>query len=357
MQKKNTNQSKKPKAEKILLGIDAHLTKYVVARQFDGATPQPAQRFEQEALLKWAQKQLRLGHEVWSCYEAGPLGYTLHRKLVALGVKNLVIRAKVLDDYGNRVKTDRRDARNLVGDLERYARGNTKALSVVRVPTEEEEQRRSVSRQRESFKRQVQRLAAQGRGISLYYGARMKGEWWSVRRWERLQRELPEHLIERLTMLRPLIQLAQQQREVLTSEVEAAAPTFLPKGLGALTYESIRREIGDWAYFGNRRAIASYTGLCPSEYSSGPKRSQRSITKHGNKRLRPILVEAAWRMLRFQPNYIRLEKWKREMCARKLSPGRKKKMAVAIARCLIVDLWRLNTGRTTMEELGLIPAN
>ena len=119
MQNKNTKEVTQAKAEKILLGIDAHLAKYVVARQFDGATPQPAQRFSEEAALKFAAKQLRLGNEVWSCYEAGPLGYTLHRKLVALGVKNLVIRAKVLDDYGNRVKTDRRDARNLVGDLER----------------------------------------------------------------------------------------------------------------------------------------------------------------------------------------------------------------------------------------------
>ena len=61
-------------------------------------------------------------------------------------------------------------------------------------------------------------------------------------------------------------------------------------------------------------------------------------------------------MWRFQPGYIRLDKWKREMLTRKLSPARKKKMAVAIARNLIVDLWRIYTGRTTMEELGLIPA-
>jgi len=66
LHRRETKQSTKPKAEKILLGIDAHLTKYVVARQFDGATPQPAQRFEEEALLKWVQKQLRLGHNEWT---------------------------------------------------------------------------------------------------------------------------------------------------------------------------------------------------------------------------------------------------------------------------------------------------
>jgi transposase len=61
----------------------------------------------------------------------------------------------------------------------------------------------------------------------------------------------------------------------------------------------IDREIGDWKRFDNRRQVASYTGLCPGEYSSGNTRLQSCVAKHGNPRLRATLVELAWRLVRF----------------------------------------------------------
>jgi transposase len=70
-----------------------------------------------------------------------------------------------------------------------------------------------------------------------------------------------------------------------------------------MTSVIIDREIGNWHRFNNRRQIASYTGLCPGEYSSGHTRLQSCVTKHGNPRLRAALVELAWRMVRFQPRY------------------------------------------------------
>jgi len=85
--------------------------------------------------------------------------------------------------------------------------------------------------------------------------------------------------------------------------LEKAAPATLPAGVGALTSVVISREICNWQRFKNRRQVSSYTGLCPGEYSSGTKRVTGSVTKHGNGRLRATLVELAWRMVRFQPQY------------------------------------------------------
>jgi transposase len=100
--------------------------------------------------------------------------------------------------------------------------------------------------------------------------------------------------------------------------------------------------------------VASYTGLCPSEHSSGQSRTQGSITRHGNPRIRHLLVEAAWRLLRNQPTYRSVAKWREAFLA--ASPSRRKKIIVAIARQLAVDLWRLATGRASAEQLGLATA-
>ena len=78
--------------------------------------------------------------------------------------------------------------------------------------------------------------------------------------------------------------------------------------MGALSSVVISREICDWQRFKNRRQVSSYTGLCPGEYSSGTKRITGSITKHGNGRLRAALVELAWPMVRYQPQYHAVQK-------------------------------------------------
>ena len=94
----------------IKLGLDVHADSIRVVRMIDGATPQPAQKMTPDEFPKWAAKQLTLADRVCSCYEAGPLGYGLHRKLLALGIENIVIRPQVLDEYRVRVKTDKTDA-------------------------------------------------------------------------------------------------------------------------------------------------------------------------------------------------------------------------------------------------------
>src|SRR2546423_6263434 len=104
------NEISKPKAKTIKLGIDVHLDRYVVVRIIDGGTPQPPQRFEPAELLLWVAKQLTLAEKVFSCYEAGPFGYSLHRKLQKMGVSNYVVRPRDWDEYGKKVKSDMSDA-------------------------------------------------------------------------------------------------------------------------------------------------------------------------------------------------------------------------------------------------------
>lgn len=172
-----------PGAKQIKLGIDVHADSYRVVRQVDEATPQPAQKFTPQGFLVWVQKQLAQAEAVYSCYEAGPFGYGLHRALSALGIRNVVVRPQNWDELGRGVKTDKTDALALVQRLDRYVRGNRKALAVIRVPTEGEEAVRAQSRQREQLRQHRQRLEAQGRSLLLYQGQRVRGRWWSARVW------------------------------------------------------------------------------------------------------------------------------------------------------------------------------
>ena len=133
-------------AEVIKLGIDIHKTKYVVIRQIDNQAAQSPQSFSPDDFVVWAQRQRLLAKRVVSCYEAGCFGFVLHRKLAEVGVENYVVRPRNWDEYGSSVKTDARDARELCGHLDRYLAGNDRALCVVRVPTEEQEQARSLTR-------------------------------------------------------------------------------------------------------------------------------------------------------------------------------------------------------------------
>ena len=85
-----------------------HLSLYVVVRVIDGGTPQPPQRFKPMDFMLWCAQQLTLAEKVFTCYEAGPFGYTLHRRLERMGVTNYVIRPRDWDEYGKKVKTDKR---------------------------------------------------------------------------------------------------------------------------------------------------------------------------------------------------------------------------------------------------------
>lgn len=335
----------------IKLGLDVHASSIVVVRQIDNQVWQPAQGFSGEAFLSFARRQMGLAAAVHSCYEAGPFGYVLHRQLTVLGLHNLVVRPRDWGTYGEGVKTDSRDARALCSCLDRYLAGNRGALAVVRVPSEAEEAARAVGRQRQALARERTRLTLQGKSAALLRGLKLPQYWWAPRMWPTL--ELPTDLHEQLQIWQRLLVSIDGELQALTKRLEQAAPAGLPMGLGAMTWELLQREVGDWKRFSNRRQVASYTGLCPSEHSSGQSRLQGSINRHGNPRVRHLLIEAAWRLCRFQPQYWAVAKWRPAFAERHLSAARKKKIIVAIARQLAVDLWRIATGRTTAAALGL----
>jgi len=352
---KNTTSNSTPNAKTICkLGLDVHAQSIMVARQLDGLKPQPPQRFKVPEFLKWVQGQVDQGYQVISCYEAGPTGYWLHRQLTAWGITNYVVCPSRLDSRGKGVNTDKTDALELLVRLDRYVAGNTKAFSVVRVPTPEQEQRRAVSRQREQLRRHRQRLATQGRMLLLGQGLRRTNFWWRGRQWESLQADLPPWLRELLERLLALIELTNKALGQLTRTVEAQAPDPLPRGMGKLTHEVIGREVKDWHNFKNRRQIGSYSGLTGGVSASGQQSADLSITKAGNPRLRTALIECSWRLLIYQPGYWLVKKWRGVLLNPKAHLRRRKQAIVAFARQFLVDLWKWKTGQITPEILGWV---
>src|SRR6266581_4159988 len=334
----------------IKLGIDVHQDFYVVVEQEGGSNPKPPQRFGKEAFLHRAAKLARSVAEVHAVYEACGFGFALQRKLSALGVRSYVVCPQKLDEQ---VKTDGLDAKALCLKLERFVQGNRDALAIVRVPTEKEEQLRAIYRQREQLVKARKQLEAQGRSLMVNHGIEPVKNWWKPRTFAALQ--VPQWMKELLSNSQPILLALEEKIAALTIQLQSAAAANQPRGLGLMTSVIIDREIGDWNRFNNRRQIASYTGLCPGEYSSGQTRLQSCVTKHGNPRFRAALVELAWRMVRFQPNYKPIVKWRQILAKGALATGAaRKKAIVAVARQLAVDLWRIKTGRLRAEELGLI---
>src|SRR5947207_14550928 len=337
----------------IKLGIDVHQDFYVVVEQVGGSNPKPAQRFGKEAFLHWAAKLKSQAGQVHAVYEACGFGFGLQRALSALGIQCQVVCPQKLDEQNRRVKTDGLDAKVLCLRLDRFVQSNHAALALVRVPSEEEEQLRAIHRQREQLVKARKQLEAQGRSLMVNHDLEPVQNWWKPRTFAALQ--VSDWIKELLQNSQPILIGLQEKIAALTGQLQRAASPDQPRGLGKMTSVIIDREIGDWHRFRNRRQVASYTGLCPGEYSSGNTRRQSCVTKHGNPRLRATLVELAWRLVRFQPNYKPVRKWRQILAKGALATGAaRKKAIVAVARQLAVDLWRIKTGRLRAEELGLI---
>ena len=336
------------KCEVVKLGVDVHARDVVVSVQLDGALPQRAQRMIAAQLVVLVQGLVAAGRTVYVCQETGPCGYGLHRQLVAVGATSYVVVGQRLGD-GRQQKTDRLDAAVLTDRLDRYVRGNCKAFSVVQVPTPAREQDRARARLREQLKHSRHQWEARGRSLLLAQGHHVRGRWWADARWRALQPQLPAWLTTELAIMRTVLGTLDAQERARRAELEAAAPPNLPKAIGALTWVLLLREVGDWNRFRNRRQVASYTGLCPGVQQSGLHRRDGSINRHGNPRIRAWLIELVWRLARWQPDYPPV----RRLVAGLARGAARRKLAVAAARRLAVDLWRLATRQTTPERLHL----
>ena len=169
------------------LGLDVHYRQVTVAMQEGGGRIKSAGKMGHVDFLNWVQKKLQEGWQIYSCYEAGASCYWLHRELVKLGVKNLVVAPKAMGQGGKKQKTDKRDAGELCDCLDRYLRGQDKALSVVAVPTEEQEEKRALIRYHRQIMADRGRCEARGKGLLCAQGIEVHGRWWHGEGWIAVQ--------------------------------------------------------------------------------------------------------------------------------------------------------------------------
>src|SRR6201981_127577 len=350
-QASNNNGPKRAKAKEIFLGIDAHLRSNQVARKIDNSAIGAVQNFSFEELLLFAHKQLSLGQKVYAVYEAGPLGYVLYRRLRELGTEAFVSAPECLEQ--GRRKFNKLDARKLCSRLYSYVQGDRQMMRVVRVPTEQEEALRAPSRQYDQLVKQRKAISAQGRSLTLSQGfSSMSHGWWRAKPYGQWSKVLPDWIKSQLELLRPSLELLDQQIAQRKKELIQSNDQALAKGFGAQTMVQMDREIGDWGRFSNRRKVACFFGFVPREYSTGRTQRLGSITKVGSARLRAKSIELVWRLIRFQPNYGPIVQWRQSLCSS--NKVIKKKAAVVVARRVAIDIWKMRTGRKTAKELGLI---
>ena len=337
------------------LGLDVDLRHVVVGMQCSRSTIGPAWKFRREQLIEWVKQKRAQGEVVHAVYESCGFGYTLHEQLIEAGAHCIVTTPMRLN-LERRRKNDRMDARELCVRLSRYLDGYRDELKPIRIPSRSEQQRRELGRQREFWKKEVRRLENHGRALRIEHEHEsLSAGWAGPRKWKIIGPQCSEFVRAQLEPLVKQIRATKVQLDRLTQEIEAlVGEEKIPVGLGALTVSLLDGEVCDWTRFAHRKAVGSYTGCCPSEYSSGGVQRFGAIDRHGNKHVRVLLVEAVWRLLRWQPNWHARKKYLEKL---RVGASLKKKMAVALARQLAIDLWRWRTGRATAAELGWIAAS
>jgi len=247
-------------------------------------------------------------------------------------------------------------------------RGNRRALRRVRVPDVASQRRRSEGRHRSQMVEARNRLEAVGRAMMWDHDFHQVPQgWWGTRKWPRLRAAL---LVENkewlVSMLGPLQQnilgIVARIKDLDGLLASHAAQMGLkrpaPKGLGETTRVRLAAEAQDWGRFGNRKQVGSYLGMCPSENSSGPRQRLGSIDRMGNARMRTMLVEAVWRLHHWNKGWRGFAKFPHVFSqGAKVGGATRKKAVVACARLLGIDLWRLETGRVSLQDVGLLAAS
>lgn len=256
--------------------------------------------------------QKRTGGEIRACYEAGPCGFELQRQLKAEGVDCEVIAPSLIPvKPGERVKTDRRDARRLAT----YHRQGL--LTTVHPPTEEEEAVRELCRCREAAKASQRRARQQLQKCLLRHGRLYEGksQWTQAHhRWLReqgfeeaaAQYAFEDYLAEVERCGERVAKLEQEIARLSETDAyrEAVGRLRCFRGIDTVTAMTIVSELYGFERFGEPRQLMAFLGLTPSEHSSGGKRRTGAITKTGNGRVRRALVEASWH----QRHWVRVGK-------------------------------------------------
>jgi transposase len=300
--------------------------------------------------------------------EAGLDGFWIHRRLEANGIESYVVEPASISvsRRHRRAKTDAIDGEALLRTLMAYKRGEPRVCSMVVPPSPDEEDRRRLSRERQTLvaeriehtNRIKGLLAAQG--ITGYEPRRPDCR-------ERLEalrtgdgRPLPPRLkaeigraLDRLALVQGQIVAVEAERATLLAAEAVAAPAsrlLTLKGIGP-EFATVLWLEGLFRGFRNRRQVAAYAGLAPSPWQSGSMNGEQGISKSGNPRLRTTMVELAWLWLRHQPDSA-LSRWFQERV--RAERGRVRRIAiVALARKLLVALWRFVTDGVVPEGAKL----
>ncbi len=301
---------------------------------------------------------------VVSCYEAGRDGFGIHRYLMSVGVESLVVDSASIEvnRRARRAKSDKLDSRKLLTMLIRYCAGEREAWSVVHVPTVEEEDERHLHRELRSWKGERTRATNRIKGLLANHGLRWERPWDLPRQLKQMKlwdgSPLPAGLRSRLLRQWEQLQFTQEQisaleadrrKKIRESETESVAKVrqlMLLRAIGPnFAWVSVYEFFG-WRKFKNRKEVGSLAGLTGTPYQSGNENREQGISKAGNRHIRSMAIEIAWLWLRHQPQ-SRLSRWYRKRFA-KAGPRARRIGIVALARRLLIDLWRF-------LELGVIP--
>ena len=316
-------------------------------------------------LERWKAEAAKAGRtiaRVVVAYEAGRDGFWIARDLTERGIEVQVKQPASIpvERKGRRAKTDRIDLDMLLRTLLAWLRGEPRVCAMVRVPSEEEEDARRPGRERHKLTRERVSIENQIQSLLLLHGiygfrarlkkAKEKLEALRMRSGASLPRETMAQL-RRLMIQHRLF--SEQLAEIdAAREAELAAAAKAPDpdrgqrmirllvgicGMGLETATQLVREVL-CRPFRDRRAVAAFVGLTGTPYQSGGMEREQGISKNGNKRVRGLMMQLTWRWLKFQPDSA-LSRWYAERVGD--AKGRIRKiMAVALARKLLVALWR-----------------
>src|ERR1051325_165701 len=308
----------------VYVGLDVHRDTIVIAVARSGREPAVclATIAHDELTLMKRLEEIAPRSLLRVCYEAGPTGYSLARRLNEAGICCVVVAPSLVPvQQGRRVKTDRRDAVKLAHFL------RSGDLVEVSVPAAQNEAMRDLERAREDAVK-AQRIVRQQ---LLKFFLRHRRVWsgqsnWTAAHWRWIgQQEFSEEALRRVRddYVTAIVQATARVEGLtrdITELVERWALGPLVKAFQALrgvqlvTAAVLAAEIGDFARFRSPRQLMAYLGLVPSEHSSGKSRRQGGITCTGNRHVRWILVEAAWNY-RFRPKNSRTIEARRRQVA------------------------------------------
>ena len=293
-----------PEQVRLWVALDVHkLSTVAAALPAQGGTPELHRIETTQAAIRQFIARLGGPAGLAVCYEAGPGGYDLLRLLTRIGVAcDVVAPSLVPVRAGDRVKTDRRDAKKLV---RLYRAGE---LRFVAPPSPEHEGLRDLVRCRDDVRRARTAARHQVAKQLLRHGRvyREGKKAWTQRHiaWVRAQRL--EHPLAQRALEHARAHLDSLDAQLATIDAELARiarsePWADPvrwlcafRGIAYRTALGLLAEIGDWHRFAHPRELAAYLGLVPCEYSSGDQRHRGHITRTGNQHARRLLVEAAW---------------------------------------------------------------